>query len=249
MKSKLLLLTIFIFAVSVSGFGQVTMLNPKKVTYTRKKPIMDGKKTFTITYPRVKAATPTISKKIEAVLSYEKAFDFKLSEEMGEIQWLEDASYDVNYNANKLLSIRLTIEGSGAYPSSSTRYIVVNTATGTRVRPIDVFVNTNGLLAQLKKLKDAEVEKTKADLKKDPEYKDEDISGLFTDGDIYNKLKLDAFEIDENGVVFHHDYGFPHVAQALQPPGEFFLTWDELKPFIKKGRVLAAAALVQNGAR
>ncbi|MEQ1644851.1 MAG: hypothetical protein ABL959_15485, partial [Pyrinomonadaceae bacterium] len=242
MRNKLLLLTILIFAVSVSGFGQVTMLNPKKVTYTRKNPIMDGKKTFTITYPKVRAATPAISRKIEGVLSYEKVFDFTLREEMGEIQWLEDASYDVNYNANKLLSIRLTIEGSGAYPSSSTKYIVVNTATGTRVRPIDVFVNTSGLLAHLKKMKDAEVEKTKAELKSSPETKDEDFSGFFTDGDIYNKLKPDAFEIDESGVMFHHDYGFPHVAQALQPPGEFFLTWDELKPFIKKGSVLAAAA-------
>lgn len=239
MKNKILLVTIFVFGLSASGLAQVTMLNPKKVTYTRKKPIMDGKKTFTITYPRVKAATPAISKKIEAVLSYEKVFGFTLREEMGEVQWLEDASYSVDYNANKMLSLSLTIEGSGAYPSSSTRYIVVNTVTGTRVRPADLFINTSGLLAKLRKMKDAEVEKAKADLKKDPEYKDEDFSGFFSDADIYNKLKLDEFTIDENGIVFHHDYGFPHVAQALQPPGEFFLTWQQLRPFIRKGGLLA----------
>ena len=91
-------------------------------------------------------------------------------------------------------------------------------------------------------MKNAEVEKTKADLKKDPETKDDDLSGLFNDAETYHKVKLDEMEIDENGVLFHHDYGFPHIALALQPDGEFFLTWKELKPYIKKGGLLAAVA-------
>ncbi len=241
MKVKFILLALFVACLGMSAFGQVVITN-KKVTYTRAKPIMDFKKTFTITYPKIKAATPAISKKIEAVLSYEKAFDFKLREEMGEVQWLEDASYDVNYNANNILSISLTIQGTGAYPSSSTRYIVVNTAKGTRVSPVDIFTNSSGLIAKLVKMKDAEIEKTKAELKNDPETKDEDLSGMFVDAESYHKVKLDEFEIDENGVIFHHDYGFPHVAEALEPAGEFFLTWRELKPFIKGGSVLAALA-------
>ncbi len=238
MKVKFVFIALFVAFLSVPAFGQVVITN-KKVTYTRSKPIMDFKKTFTVTYPKIKAATPAISRKIEAVLSYEKVFDFKLSEEMGEIQWLEDASYDVNYNANKLLSISLTIQGTGAYPSSSTRYIVVNTAKGTRVRPIDVFTNTSELITKLVKMKDEEIEKKKTEIKNDPEMKDEDLSGLFSDAETYRKVTLDEFEIDENGVVFHHNYGFPHVAQALEPAGEFFLTWNELKPFIKSGSVLA----------
>jgi hypothetical protein len=241
MKVKFILLALFVACLGMSAFGQVGITN-KKVTYTRAKPIMDFKKTFTITYPKIKAATLAISKKIEAVLSYEKAFDFRLREEMGEVQWLEDASYDVNYNANNILSISLTIQGTGAYPSSSTRYIVVNTAKGTRVSPVDVFTNSSGLIAKLVKMKDAEIEKTKAELKNDPETKDEDLSGMFVDAETYHKVKLDEFEIDENGVIFHHDYGFPHVAEALEPAGEFFLTWRELKPFIKGGSVLAALA-------
>lgn len=234
MKIKLTFLLLFVALVSASAFAQVT-ITAKKVTYTRTKPISEYKKRFTITYPKIKAATPAISRKVEAVLSFEKAFDFKLRDEMSEIQWLTAATYDVNYNANKLLSVSLSIEGSGAYPSGSTKYIVVNTATGTRVRAVDVFTNTDALLAKLAGMKDAEEKKAIDDIKKDPEMKDEDFSDYFNS----DKVKLDEFEIDENGVTFHHDYGFPHAIQALQPPGEFFLTWKELKPFIESGGLLA----------
>ncbi|MBK8467368.1 MAG: hypothetical protein IPL32_16250 [Chloracidobacterium sp.] len=237
MKNKLIILLIAIAVFSIPTLAQVT-ISAKKVTYKRPKPIMDFKKSFTITYPKIKAATPALSKKIEAVLSYEKAFDFKLREEMNEIQWLEEANYDVNYNANKMLSISLTIQGTGAYPSGSTKYLVVNTSTGTRIRPIDVFINTSGLLTKLAKIKDDEVKKTIMELKNAPETKDEDLSGIFNDSETYSKVKLDEFEIDENGVIFHHDYGFPHVALALQPTGEFFLTWKELKPYIKPDGLL-----------
>lgn len=239
MKAKFIIFAVVIAFTCTSVFAQSVGLSLKKITYKRPKPIADHKKTFTITYPKVKAATPALSRKIEALLSYEKAFDFTLRDELNETQWLEDASYSVEYNANKMLSLSLTIEGSGAYPSSSTKYIVVNIAAGTRVRPTDIFVNTNGLLSKLVKMKDAEVKKALDEIKKDPETKDEDVSDLFNMSADYQKVTLDEFHIDENGVVFHHDYGFPHVAQALQPPGEFFLTWEELKPYIKSGGLLA----------
>ncbi len=243
MKAKfILLLAIAAFACAGVYAQSVTMLNPKKVTYERPKPIADHKKSFTVTYPKVKAATPALSKKIEAALSYEKAFDFKISEEIREIQWLEDAGYTIEYNADSMLSVALSIEGSGAYPSGSTKYVVVNTSTGTIVRPSDIFTNTKGLLAILTRMKDDEVKKTIADLKADPETKDDDVSVLFSDSEEYHKVSLDEFHIDEKGVVFHHDYGFPHVAQGIQPTGEFFLTWAELKPFIKSGGLLSKFA-------
>lgn len=240
MRTKFLLLFVTIAALAAVGSAQSVGLTAKKVTYKRAKPIMEHRKTFTITYPKIKAKTPAISRKIEAILSYEKAFDFKLAEQIGEIQWLSKASYDVNYNANKLLSISLTIMGMGAYPSSSTKYLVVDTAKGTRVVPETVFTRNAELLAKVVKMKEAEVKKTVEDLKRDPETKDDDVSEYFKSNDEYNPLKLDQFSIDEKGVIFHHDYGFPHVVLAFQPPGEFFLTWSELKPFIRPDGLLSA---------
>ena len=239
MKAKIIFIAVLISLACGNVFAQSVTMSFKKVTYKRAKPIADHKKSFTITYPKVKAKTPAISRKIEAVLSYEKIFDFTLKEELTTLQWLEEASYDVNYNANKMLSISLTIQGSGAYPSGVTKHIVIDIVNGTRVRPSDVFVNTGGLLAELAKMRDDEVKKKIAEIRSDPETKDDDVSGLFDDSAEYHKVTVDEFQIDESGVVFHHNYGFPHVAQALQPDGQFFLTWEELKPFIKRGGLLA----------
>lgn len=239
MKLRILLLSLLIAAPALSLVGQVT-ITAKKVVYTRPKPIAGFKKSFTITYPKVKAATLALSRKIEAALSYEKLFDFKLQEELTEIQWLEDATYDVHYNANGVLSVSLTIEGSGAYSSVATRRIVVNASTGKRVQPVDVFLNTEELLAALVRMKDTEVQKAKEELKSDPDTKNEDFSGFFNDAETYHKVSLSEFEINENGVTFHHNYGFPNVAKAIQPPGEFFMTWQDLKPFIRLDGLLAS---------
>jgi len=241
MKLKLLFLFLITASFIPSALAQVT-ISAKKVTYTRPKPIVDFKKRFTITYPKIKAATPSLSRKIEAVLSYEKNFDFTIKEELGEIQWLENAEYDVNYNANGILSISLSIEGTGAYPSSSTKYVVVDIKKGTKAKPVDAFTDLNGLLALVNKAKDEEVAKAMIEVKNDPENKDADIEEMFRSSEEYNKVTLDEFEIDENGVIFHHDYGFAHVAQALQPAGAFFFTWEELKPYIKKDGLLSRVA-------
>ena len=53
----------FVAAFTTLGYGQSVVITSKKVTYTRPKPIEDYKKTFTINYPKVKASTPTLSKK------------------------------------------------------------------------------------------------------------------------------------------------------------------------------------------
>lgn len=236
MRFRIIFLLLAIVAFSVSTFAQVT-ISDKKVTYTRPKPIMEHKKRFTITYPKIKAATSMLSKKIEAVLSYEKAFDFKLSEEMHDVQWLSAATYDVSYNANNILSISLTIEGSGAYPDGSTRYIVVNTATGAKQTAAMVFSNLPGLASMVKKAQQKEKQETIAQIKKEEPDADEPEL-LFGDRN-FEIADLDAFGLSNRGVTFHYDYGFPHVAQAYEPSGEFFFTWKELKPFIKSGGLLA----------
>ena len=120
------LLLIFIAALVSNVSAQSVVVYGKKVTYTRKRPISDGKRTFTINYPKVKAATPALSRKIETAIRY----DINLRDEINDSQWLYEADYDVGYNKHGILSITLTIDGSGAYPSGSTNHVVVNLKTG-----------------------------------------------------------------------------------------------------------------------
>lgn len=228
MKTKIILLFALIFAFTSISFAQSVKITSKKVTYKRGKNAPEYKRSFEIIYPVIGGVN---GKKIEAILNYEKNFDFKIQDEIKELFWLESADYTVNYNKNNILDVTLFIEGSGAYPSGSSKYLVVNTKTGTRVKPSDVFTNLSGLAALGAKAQQAEMKTEAARIKKDEPD--------FDPGEYFNNAKfttenLWAFTVSDKGIMFHYDYGFPHVAQALQPDGEYSFTWTELKPFIKK---------------
>jgi hypothetical protein len=231
---NIFVLAIFCMAVS----AQSVVITGKKVTYKRPKPLVDFKKTFTVNYPKVKASTPALSRKIEAAISYDSNLEIRIKDELGDTQWLENADYEVGYNKNGILSIALSIEGTGAYPDGSTKYVVVDTRNGIKAKPEHVFTKLNGLLSLVNKAKDKEVATAIIEIKKDPENGDADIEAMFKNADKYNKVSLDQFSVSDKGVTFHHDYGFAHVAQGLQPPGEFFFAWNDLKPYIKPSGLL-----------
>src|SRR5258706_16027436 len=157
MKTKILLTVVFITALTVISHGQSVVITGKKVTYTRPKPIMDYKKTFTINYPKVKASTPALSKKIETSISYSSILKLNLNDELRDTQWLEEADYEVGYNKNGVLTIALSMKGTAAYPDGVTKYAVVDLKTGTRVRPVDGFSNLPGLLAMVRRAESKEI--------------------------------------------------------------------------------------------
>lgn len=234
---NLLLFLLIILAFSAVSFAQSVKITSQKVTYKRPKPIADFKKTFTVNYPKVKAATTSLSKKIENTISYAKVLSLNLQEEKGEYQWLEAADYNVVYNKNGILSIYLSMEGTAAYPSSVGKTVVVNLKTGNQVKPADIFTNLAGLAAEIKKSQQAEIKQAKEDYKKDSETADFNASEYFDTAD-FKVENLEGFSVSADGVTFIYDYGFPHVIQALQPSGNYLLTWAELKPYIKKTGLL-----------
>lgn len=237
MKTKLLPSLAIALALTFGVVAQVK-ITPKKTTYRRPKPLMDHKKTFTVTWPKIVATTPALSRKIEAAVSYEKAFDFTIKEEIREIQWLEAATYDVVYNKGNILCLGLSIEGSGAYPSGSTRYVVVDTRTGVRQTPEMVFTDLTGLAAMAAEDQKAEMAQAIVEIRKDPDFREPDPAELF-EGKTFTKDDLKEFSVDAGGVTFYYDYGFPHVITALQPSGEFRYSWTQIKPFIKTTGLLA----------
>lgn len=231
MKIKLLSALILAICCSSFAFSQSVVITPKKVVYKRPKPTQDFKKTFVVTRPQVKAATPALSKKIETAISYEKNNNFNLKEEMGEFQWLEDASYEVKYNKNGFLDIVLSMEGSAAYPSSFNKEVVVDTKNGVQITPAGVFTNLKGLAAKIKSAQQAEIKKAIVQIKKDnPE--EENPANLFTESN-YTVKNLDEFSVSDKGVEFLYNYAFPHAIQAWQPDGRYFFSWAQLKPFVK----------------
>ena len=231
----------FIAAITVlagTAAAQSAVITPKKTVYRRPKPIADFKRTFTVRRPVAKVASPAVSRAITAAISPESVLGLKLKDELGEYQWLEEADYEILYNRNGVLSIRSWMTGTAAYPDDVTKYCVVDLRSGRRVQPAIAFSDLPGLAAMVKKAQQAEIRKAIADLKKDPEYKDIDPAELFTESDL-KAGDLKEFSVSAKGVTFYYDYGFPHVIKALQPDGEYFFPWSQLRRFIRPGSLLA----------
>jgi hypothetical protein len=229
MRNKFILLAALFLVLATTGLAQSVKVSSKDVTYKRTGvDVPDSRKTFTVSYPKIAGAS---GKKIEAILSYEKNFDISLQAEIKEMYWLEFAYFTVNYNQNNILDVTLFIEGSGAYPDGSSKYLILNSKTGTRVKPSDVFTDLNGLAAMGRKAQQVEMKTEIARFKKDEP--DLDPKEYFNDVK-FTTENLWAFTVSNKGITFHYDYGFPHAFQALQPDGEYFFSWKELKPYIKQ---------------
>ena len=238
MRTKFLIAATCIAVFSTFAFGQSVTISHKKVTYKRPKPEMDYKKSFTINYPIAKAATPALSAKINKAISPITVLGINLKEEFGELQWLEESDYEVNYNTDGILCLDLFMEGSAAYPSSLTKTVVVDIKTGHVAKPAAVFTNIPGLVALIKEMQKKEIAASIIEIKKDPVNEEPTPEPLFADANFTAK-DLNGFVISAEGVTFKYNYGFPHVIQALQPDGLFFFTWKKFKPFIKSGGLLA----------
>ncbi|MEO5859778.1 MAG: hypothetical protein ABIR33_12605 [Pyrinomonadaceae bacterium] len=229
---------IILFLVSVSFAQSVTITGQKKI-YTRTKPIVGYKKSFTIRRPIAKAATLALSKKINALIDPVSVLEIDLKDELTESQWLSEADYQEVFNEQGILTIMLWMEGSGAYSDGVTKYRVVDVAKGERLSPAAVFIDIPGLIATIRMKQDAEVEKAIKEIKADPEFpKDSDPKELFEETKFETK-DLDNFSVDRAGVAFFYDYGFPNAIKALEPDGELRLSWVEIRPFIKRDGLLA----------
>jgi hypothetical protein len=230
-----------IAAGCTAALAQSVAITGKKVVYKRPKPNVDFKKTFWIRHPRVKASSPALSRKIESAISFEKVIPINIREEINDIQWLEEADFSVDYNKHGVLAVKLTIYGSGAYPSSSTKTVIVDTKTGRRVFPADLFRDMNGLAAMIREDQKREIAAAIEEIRKDPENNEPDPASLFTDAK-FTSSDIKELTVSDKAVTFTYDYGFPHVIQALQPDGTFFYTWKRLRQFIKPGGLLTRIA-------
>jgi hypothetical protein len=238
MKIKFLLCLVFVFAFSSFTFAQTVKITSKRTVYKRKNPeASDYKRSFTITYPKVSGVSAALVKKIEGNLSFENAFEFSLKDEISTSYGLDWADFTVLYNKFGILNVELSEEVSGAYPSTYNKSIVINTKTGERVKAADIFTKLSELAAKVKKSQAADIKKGIVRMKKE-NIDAEDAAEYFNNTD-YTAENLDDFSISDKGVTFRYDYEFAHALLALQPDGRFFYSWAQLKPFIKRGGLLA----------
>ncbi len=169
--------------------------------------------------------------------------------------WLSGINYEVHYNQDGLLSLTYSVDGMGAHPSTSTTDVVVDLRTGRPVTAPDLFRKASlaELAAKVDRLRAAAVEESfrssLASMKTDPDPIDplteEDLNRILEEPrKVHIQVSdLDRFRLGEEGITFIYDFNFSHAIEALEPSGEYFLSYKDLQPFINPQGLLGAAKL------
>jgi len=228
---KLKQIPIFLFVLlllAFNSFAQVKVTS-EKITYKRTGTnLLDHKKSFDVNYPKFSGPNKEVLRRLEKTFDYWRVFGTSLEEET-EFQWLDSLDFKVAYNKNNVLVIEMIREGSGAYPSGETKTVVANSTYGSPVTMTDVFKNRIGLFQEIDKAQKAEMNAA------DKAY----ITGggeesLFDENVEKASDQVEEFSVNDYGITFIFDYGFPHVSQALEPPGRFFFSWKQLEPYLRE---------------
>jgi hypothetical protein len=221
-----------VFACFSAVFAQKVVITPHEVIYNRKDPVSVEKARVTIVYPKIKASTAALSRRIQKTVT---RLDVK--RDIVADQWLESAGYFVGYNKNGILSITLSMSGTGAFSSTLYRYLVVDIKTGEEASINRVFRDLPGLAALIRTHQKNEITEAKKEISLQSDYPAE-LAIRFLDTADFTLQNLREFSISDDGVTFIYDYGFPRIIYPIQPNDNFQLTWKELKPFISRRGLL-----------
>jgi hypothetical protein len=217
------------------------VIEKKKIVLVRKERIarqFPDRKTATLSYPVIKTGlkSPAVLNRVRSVLQIKNIFDTSLAEYRADA-WLDEFDYQVNYNKNFILDITFTQSGQGAYPDLQTKHFAINLQTGALIKPRDVFKPAT--LRTLAEMIDRKLQAEKNQIFREAVQRG-DISADEKKNiqEMFDALKfqikdLDDFSVSDKGITFLYDAGFPHVAQALEPEGRYFLSYAELHSSIK----------------
>lgn len=142
---------------------------------------------------------------------------------------LLSVDYTLHYNQNFVLSIGLYSEHMGAYPSYEDRYLNFNLHTGQSIALKELVSKAGSKFIQEKvnaMIKTALLEAYSINKEEASEF-----ASVFEDKQVQNIDEV-PFHFEAKGLVFHYDFGFPHVAKALEPNGDVFISYRSLEPYL-----------------
>ncbi len=218
--------------------GDHAIIQKRRLVLTRAASLVADfpeKKVATVTYPVVSGLSLPVLRRVRALLEFKNIFDYSLKE-YREDRWLDEFTFEVNYNAKHLLDLTFNQSGSGAYPDDQTKHFLIDLHDGDLVKAADAFEakRFDELAARVnEKLKEElrSIIKELQDSKSDAE--DVRIATEAQEPLEFKVENLDDFSVNAKGVTFLYDAGYPHVIRAFEPIGKYFFTYAELKSFIK----------------
>lgn len=237
MKIRSYLFLLIVLASASVALCQDVLITPRRVVYTRAKPLSEEKARLIIDYPKVRSNSPSLSRRIERAIGFARVMNLNVQSEMDGDQWLESAGFFVDYNKNGILSVTLWMSGSRHFSSTIERRVVIDLKTGKPTVASSVFDNLDGVRDLVYRRQQAEIEQAQIDIPKIEGYSDFD-GGRWFAGSTISLPDLQEFSVSDDGVTFRYDYGFPRIMLPAQPEGVFLIPWRELKPFIRRGGLL-----------
>ncbi|HEV2668316.1 MAG TPA: hypothetical protein VG324_25595 [Blastocatellia bacterium] len=184
---------------------------------------------------------PDALRKVRANLDLKNIFGDSLEEirsQFKESFWLDEITYKVNYNANYILDITFFESGVGAYPDTLTEHRIINLKTGALLKAADVFkfASLDALVKLVEGAMRAELREGVKEYGQD-EFATTKLKETLQEAK-FGMENLDNFSVNNNGVTFLYDFGFPHVIKALEPSGRYFFSYESLKEHIKTDGLL-----------
>jgi hypothetical protein len=221
-------------AVPAESFPSVVIQKRRIVIVRTGKFVRDfpDRKRAIVSYPVVVGPrNSTVLRKVRALFDFKNIFDTSLAEYRADT-WLSEFDYKINYNRNFILDITFTQDGVGAYPDTHTKHFTINLRNGEVIRATDAFDSSSlsALAAMVDKKLQAEIQQSLTELSGEDK---ETATELLKDVK-FARGNLDDFSVNEKGVTFLYDAGFPHAVQAFEPVGSYFFSFAELKPYIKR---------------
>ena len=240
---SLLLLTLVcphrVVALSYTGQESVVIVKKTVVLIRTGRVVKEQphRKRATVSYPIVKSGVsdPVVLGRVRSLLNVKNIFDSSL-EEYRQDTWLSEFDYTVNYNKNFILDITFSQEGSGAYPDTHHKHLAINLKTGRVIKVTDVFKHDT-----LEKLAEMIDKRLQADLKETvdqvDQYESIDAEEKASVPELYRDLRfqvkdLNEFIINDEGITFLYDAGFPHVVQAYEPAEQYKFSYAELVTYL-----------------
>ena len=184
---------------------------------------------FNIEYPLIVTGFEVIDHKINNLVSKaifdtepgKMASDSTIREAM--LHWLTDIDYEVHLNTNKILSITISVEGVGAYPSTTEYYFNFNTETGEQIKITDIIPKSKyeKFKIQVRKDKFKALTENKNDLNKMYNNKEIDKENLESAEETmeycFRSLNLENFILTKDYIEIKDACEFPKVNRNLTP--------------------------------
>src|SRR6185312_5315678 len=248
-STSLALLFIGTWPSQIAAQPQTTgsaIITPRRIVLRRSPKLareFPDRKVAVVRYPTVTGlSNPQAQKNVQSLLAVKNVFGSSLNDYRDDA-WLEEFDYKVGYNKKNLLDITFSQSGTGAYPDTQFKHLLINLGTGKVVTAAEAFDNmSRKKLVQMAndklqmEIRDL-IKVVAGDKELDKEQR-ESLKGSLSELK-FQEENLEDFEVNNNGLTFLFDAGFPHVIQSLQPDGRYFFTYSALKSYIKRDGPLA----------